>query len=145
MNFSLLITVLIALFQTKTDIKNISQNNILKWKNHLKKNKIKRGKSRVNYYANHIATYNLVLAGDIYLNPGPGLHPKLKASKCNVFDKAIGRNRKRVKCSVCHNLTHVSCLNISKHQQSNYTVKTSFDDMQWMFTINTTILQDERS
>ena len=67
MNFSLLITVLIALFQTKADIKDISQNNILKWKNHLKKNKIKKGKSKVNYYANHIATYNLILAGDICL------------------------------------------------------------------------------
>ena len=114
MNFSLLIIVLIALFQTTTDIKDVSQDSILKLKNHLKKNKTKRGKSRVNYYVSHIATYNLILAGDIEINPGPGLHPKPKAPKCNVCDKAVGTNRKRVKCDVCLNLTHVSCLNISK-------------------------------
>ena len=101
-------------------LKDISQDNILKWKNHFKNNKIKRGKSRVDYYANQIATCNLILAGDIELNPGPGLHPKTKASKCNICDKAVGTNRKRVKCDVCHNLRHVSCLNISKHQQNNF-------------------------
>ena len=52
------------------------------------------------------------------------MHIKPKALKCNVCDKAVGTNRKRVKCDVCHNLMHVSCLNISKHQQKNYTVKT---------------------
>ena len=65
MNFSLLIIVLIALFQTITDIKDVSQDSILKWKIHLKKTKIKRGKSQVNYYANHIAAHNLISAGDI--------------------------------------------------------------------------------
>ena len=116
MNFSLMIIVLIALFQTITDIKDVSQDSILKWNNHLKKNKIKRGESRVNYYANHIATYNLILAGDIELNPGPVSHPTLKASKRNAYGKAFGTNRKQIKCDVCHNLMHVSCLNISKHR-----------------------------
>ena len=102
MNLSLLIIVLIALFQTITDIKDVSQDSILKWNNHLKKNKIKRGESRVNYYANHIATYNLILAGDIELNPRPVLHTKPKAPKCSVCDKAVGTNRKQVKCDMCH-------------------------------------------
>ena len=115
---------LFALFQIVTDIKHVSRDSLLKWKNHLKKNKIKRGKSRVNYYANHIATNNLILAGDVELNPGPGLHIKPKVPKCNVCDKVVVTNRKRVKCDVCHNLTHVSCLNISKHEQKNYTVET---------------------
>ena len=99
---------------------------ILKWKNHFKKNKIKRGTSTINYYANQV-TYNFdnfILAGDIELNQRPGLHPKRKVSKCNVCDKAVGTNRKRVKCNVCHNLTHFSYLIISKHQQRNCTVKT---------------------
>ena len=124
MNFSIFIIVSISLFQTITDIKDVFQDSILKWKNHLKKNKTKRSKSWVNYYANHIATCNLILAGDIELNPGPGLHPKPKATKCNVCDKAISENRKRMKCDMCHNLMHVSCLSISKHQQENHTVKT---------------------
>ena len=114
MNFSLFIIVLIALFQIITDIKDISHNGLLKWKNYLKKNKVKRGKSWVNYYANHIATYNLILAGNIELNPGPVLHTKPKVPKCNVYGKAVGTNRKQVKCD-------------------------TFDDMQWMFTINATI------
>ena len=96
----------------------------LKWKNHLQKNKIIRGKNLVNSYTNNIATYNFILARDTELNAGPGLHPKPKSSKCNACDKAVGTNRKRVKFDVCHNLTHVPCLNISKHQQKNYTVKT---------------------
>ena len=57
------------------------------------------------------------LAEDIELNPGPSFHSKLKAPKCNVWDKAVGTNRERVTCNVCHNLMHVSCLNLSKHQQ----------------------------
>ena len=44
MHFSLLIIILIALFQTITNIKDVSQESILKWKNHLKKNKIKKAK-----------------------------------------------------------------------------------------------------
>ena len=123
MNFSLLIIVLVPLFQTITDIKDVSQDRILRWKNQLRKSKIKLGNSRVNYYANHITTYDLILAGDIEHNPGPGLRTKPKASKCNVCDKAVGTDRKRVKCDVHHNLTHVSYLNISKHQQKNYTVE----------------------
>ena len=37
------------------------------------------------------------------------------------MQKAVGKNIKHVKCEVCQ---HVSCLNISKIQQKNYTVKT---------------------
>ena len=44
MHFSLLIIILIALFQTITNIKDVSEESILKWKNHLKKNKIKKAK-----------------------------------------------------------------------------------------------------
>ena len=118
----MLTTVLIALFQTITDIKDVSQDSILKWKNHLKKNKIKRQKSGLILCKS--CSYNLILAGDIELNLGPGLHTKPKAPKCNVCDKAIGTNWKQVKCDVCHNLKDVSCLNISKHQQKNYTAET---------------------
>ena len=77
----------------------------------------------INYYANHTATYNLVLAGDIELNPGPGSLSKPKSPKCNVCERAVGSNRKRVKCDVCQNFTHVSCLNYDKQQQKKFTVK----------------------
>ena len=44
MNFSIFIIVSISLFQTITDIKDVFQDIILKWKNHLKKNKTKEAK-----------------------------------------------------------------------------------------------------
>ena len=39
--------------------------------------KIKRAKARINYYNNSVATFNIILSGDIEQNPGPGL-PKPK-------------------------------------------------------------------
>ena len=56
--------------------------------------KIKRAKARVNYYNNSVATFNIILFGDIEQNPGPGL-PKPKCPKC---DKTVGCNQKRLIC-----------------------------------------------
>ena len=58
------------------------------------------------------------------LNPWPGSRVKNNAAKCSIRNQAVGKNRKHVKCEVYQRLTHVSCLNISKIQQINYTVKT---------------------
>ena len=49
---------------------------------------------------------------------------KINAAKCSICNKAVGTNKNRVKCEICQHLTHVSCLDISKIQQKNYTVKT---------------------
>ena len=90
----------------------------------MKKSGIKRSKCPINYYANSVASYNLILSGDVELNPGPGSHVKNNAAKCSIRNQLVRKNRKHVKCEVCQRLTHVSCLNISKIQQKNYTVKT---------------------
>ena len=66
----------------------------------------------------------MILSGDVDLNPGPGSRVKNNAAKCSICNKAVGRNRKRVKCEICQHLTHVSCLNISEIQQKKYTAKT---------------------
>ena len=66
----------------------------------------------------------MILSGDVELNPGPASRGKNNAAKCNICNKAVGTNSKRVKCEVCQHLTHISCLNVSKIQQKNYTVKT---------------------
>ena len=58
------------------------------------------------------------------LNPGRASRVKNNAVKCSTCNKALGTNRKLVKCEVCQHLSHVSCWNISKIQQKNYTVKT---------------------
>ena len=66
----------------------------------------------------------MILSGAVELNPRPGTRVKNNAVKCCICDKAVGTNRKIVKCEVCQHLTHVSCLNISKIQQKHYTEKT---------------------
>ena len=61
---------------------------------------------------NSVASYNLILSGDVELNPGHGSHIKNNVAKCNICNKAVGTNRKHVKCEVC------------QHLQKNCTVKT---------------------
>ena len=51
--------------------------------------KIKRAKARINYYNNSVATFNIILSGDIEQNPGPGL-PKPKCPRC---DKTVNATK----------------------------------------------------
>ena len=82
--------------------------------------KIKRMKSRVCYYANSDATFNIVLSGDIESNPGP-------APKCTECDKGVGTNRKRLQCIKCLSFTHATCSTISKSQQNRMNSRTVVD------------------
>ena len=59
----------------------------------------------------------MILSGDVKLNPVPGSRVKNKAVKCSICNKAVGTNKKRLKCGVCEHVTYVSYLNISKIQQ----------------------------
>ena len=71
------------------------------------KKKIKRAKSSVIltllYYSNYIATCRIILPGDVETNPGPGL----SKPKCQVCDKTVRCNQKRLVCEHC--LKNVSC------------------------------------
>ena len=58
---------------------------------HFCASKIKRAKTRIIYYNNSIATFNVILSGDIEHNPGPSL-PKSKCPRC---DKTVRCNQKR--------------------------------------------------
>ena len=78
------------------------------------KNKIKRAKSRIVYFSNTVATYNVILSGDIETNTGPGLRSRKKIPKCTVCWKGVGANRKRFECEKCFNLTHINCINICR-------------------------------
>ena len=89
-------------------------------------NKIKRAKSRIVYCCNTVATYKVILSGDIETNPGPGLRSRNKIPKCAVCWKGIGANRKRFAYETCFNLTHISCTNIPKSQQKQYTAKSPY-------------------
>ena len=63
--------ILIAVIEVSSSISH-DTTLPLKLSTHPKK-KIKRTKGSVQYYFNYIATYKLILSGDIELNPGPGL------------------------------------------------------------------------
>ena len=71
--------------------------------------KIKRGKSPLLYYSNSTSTFNLVLSGDVELNPGPGLPPP----KCQTCEKTIKTNHNRVICTNCLDIKHAKCGNLS--------------------------------
>lgn len=68
--------------------------------------KIKRTKSRVQYYANSTASFNIILSGDVEKNPGPVLSPK-----CTVCNKTVNNNHKRLICVSCRNTFHGKCAN----------------------------------
>ena len=75
------------------------------------KHKIKRSKGRVNYYANTVATRSLILCGDRETNPGPGF------SKCNICNKNVNKNHRRIICSTCQNSVHAICSGVPDYQK----------------------------
>ena len=68
-------------------------------------NKIKRSKLPIIYYANTLATFDLILSGDIEINPRPGFN----APKCTVCGKVVNTNNKRLICSMCFDVVHAKC------------------------------------
>ena len=54
--------------------------------------KIKITKSSVQYYSSYIATYRIILSGDIETNLGPSL----SKPKCQVCDNAVRCNQQRL-------------------------------------------------
>ena len=121
--YNLSLLFLIAAISVSSVINDIPRDSIVTSKHRCKKSETKRSKYPINYYANSVASYNLILSGDVELNPRPGSRAINNAAKCNICNKAVGTNRKRVKCEGYQHLRQVSCLNISKIQK-NYTVKT---------------------
>ena len=122
MRYSLSLLFLIVVISISSVVNDIPQENIVISTHRCKKSSAKRSKCPINYYGNSVASYNLILSGDVELNPGPGFRVKNNAVKCSICNKAVGAIRKRVKCGVCQHLTHLSCLNISKIQQKKNTL-----------------------
>ena len=77
--------------------------------------KIKRTKSSIQYYSNYIATYRIILSGDIEINPGPGL----SKPKCQVCDITAQCNQKRLVCEHCLEMCHVKCSNHQLNQNAS--------------------------
>ena len=79
------------------------------------KKKINRKKSSVQYYSNYIATYRIILSGDIETNPGSGL----SKPKCQVCDKTVRCNQKLLVCEHCLEMCHVKCSNHQLNQNAS--------------------------
>ena len=79
------------------------------------KKKVKRTKSSVQYYSNYIATYGIILSGDIETNLGPGL----SKPKCQVCDKTFRCNQKRLVCEHYLEMCHAICSNHQLNQNAS--------------------------
>ena len=107
-------TTLIALLLAAFTNHKATQESTTKSPNYSNKSKSKRTKSRIDYYANCVAIFNLALSGNIELNPGPGSNTRNNTAKCSSCNKGVGTTRKRLQCSQGRNLTHITCFNIPK-------------------------------
>jgi hypothetical protein len=77
--------------------------------------KSKYAKSRVTYYSNSVASYQLLLiAGDVHPQPGPFAAEKTRVKqttvKCPQCEKTVKCNHKRVECDKCFDLFHIRCV-----------------------------------
>ena len=91
--------------------------------------KLKRSKSRVLYYPNTTATFNVILqAGDIESNPGPGF----SSPKCSICTKTVRCNEKQLICKQCFELTHARCANFKNVKANNPTLWTC---SHWFHTV----------
>jgi hypothetical protein len=80
--------------------------------------KIKWSQSRIPYYANSLAGFQIILSGDVESNPGPN---RLNASKSQrasrpqypECSKPVRRISKQYLCTMCKSLTHLKCANVS--------------------------------
>ena len=70
--------------------------------------KIKRHKHPTAYYSNSTTTFNIILSGDIHVNPGPGLN----ATNCSACEKTVKCNQERFICDKCFDVTHGKCSNL---------------------------------
>ena len=73
---------------------------------------IKRTKSNVQYHSNYITTYRIILPGDIEVNLGSSL----RKPKCQVCDKTVRCNQKRLICEHCLEMCHIKCSNHQLNQ-----------------------------
>ena len=125
MNIGNIIALIALLLTIFTDHKAL-QESTTKSRNYSNKSKIKRAKSKINYHANCVTTFNLALSGDIELDSGPGSNARNNTAKCSLCKKVVGTTRKRIQCSQCRNLTHITCSNIPKTEQKHYTAQTVY-------------------
>ena len=68
----------------------------------------------------------MALLSDTELNLRPGSNARNNTPKCSLCNKGVGTARKRLQCSQCRSLTHITCSNIPKAEQKQYTARTVY-------------------
>ena len=125
----------IALLLTAFNDHKLPQESTTKSRNYSNESKIKRTKSRIDYYATTIhttvATFNFALSDEIEFGPEPGSNARNNTPKCSLCNKGVRTTRKHVQCSQCVNLTHITCSNIPKTEQKHYTARTVY---AWLYS-----------
>ena len=102
------------------------------------KKNINRTKSSVQYYSNYIASYRIILSGDIETNPGTGL----SKPECQVYNKTVRCNQKLLICEHCVEMSNVKCFNHQLNQ--NASNKVYGTDLSELCIYCTSILQQEK-
>ena len=100
---------------------NISLKIAILWKLQIGKLQFFENSLKIAIRWNSIATFNIILSGDIEQNPGPSL-PKPKFPRC---DKTVRCNQKRLICQLCLDVVHANCVNLKHH------VRNSLDAESW--------------
>ena len=72
----------------------------------------------INYYPNHVASFRLLISGDVEMNPGP--------TTCPRCEKTVRVNSKRLECNTCHQQTHLKCSNNTYTQIFNSRIPESW-------------------
>ena len=84
----------------------------------MQKRTIRKSSKPVLYYNNSSATHRLILSGDIETHPGPAnrdnqqTKPKsdrLRSSTCDLCNKTVRINSKKLMCIHCKSLVHLQC------------------------------------
>lgn len=66
------------------------------------------------------STVQMMLAGDVELNPGPIKHP------CSVCNRAVAINHRSLSCDTCSKRCHIKCGGVQSTQYIEYQKKQQF-------------------
>jgi len=78
----------------------------------------KRFSAPILLYHNHVATFQLVLSGDVETNPGP--------INCIICQKTVRKNSLQLHCTTCKDSSHVKC-----HKNLSRTINTIQKVTEW--------------
>ena len=87
----------------------------------MQKRTIRKSSKPVIYYNKSSATHRLILSGDIETNPGPANcdnHPtkpksdRQRSSTCDLCNKTVRINSKKLMCIHCKSLVHLQCFTL---------------------------------